>query len=180
MAGGRLLLRMEPSLHGRLKDEARAAGESLNAYCLRRLERVGEVITGEAGPVVQRAAAVAGEALVGVVVFGSWARGEAGPSSDVDVLVVLKAGAAVTRAAYRDWDQESLEWAGHAVEPHFVRLPSAEGSVTGLWAEVALDGIVVFDPTLALSRVLGGVRRRILAGEIMRRSAGGQAYWTAA
>ena len=42
-----------------------------------------------------------GDARCGVVVYGSWARGKATSESDVDVLVVLDASAALTRDIYR-------------------------------------------------------------------------------
>ncbi|HEX6694890.1 MAG TPA: hypothetical protein VF035_09360 [Longimicrobiales bacterium] len=68
--------------------------------------------------------------------------------------------------------------AGYPVEPHFVRLPGEDDRVTGLWAEVAVEGAVIFDPALRLSRWLGRVRRAIGDGRMVRRSAHGQPYWS--
>jgi hypothetical protein len=127
--------------------------------------------------VVQRASDAAGASLVGAAVFGSWARSEATRSSDVDVLVVVEPAFALTRAAYEPWDGAPLSVDGHRVEAHIARLPERGAGVTGLWAEVAIDGIVIFDRGLRLSSYLADVRRTILAGRIVRRSIHGQPYW---
>jgi len=50
--------------------------------------------------------------------------------------------------------------------------------VAGIWAEVALDGLVLFEQGLRLSTRLVQVRREIAAGRIVRRVAHGQPYWT--
>jgi predicted nucleotidyltransferase len=63
-----------------------------------------------AAEVVERAVTVAGDAVVGVVVYGSWARGSAGPGSDVDVLIVLDAARPLTRGLYREWDARPIAW----------------------------------------------------------------------
>ena len=52
---------------------------------------------------------------------------------------------------------------------------AAEAS--GFWAEVALDGLVLFERELVVSRRLAAVRRRVLRGELFRRVAGGHPYW---
>ena len=75
---------------------------------------------------------------------------------------------------------EPLEWAGRPVEAHFAHLPPVGQIVAGLWAEVALDGIVLFERGLGVSARLGAIRRDIAAGRIVRREAHGQAYWTTA
>ena len=128
--------------------------------------------------VVGRANSVLGDSLVGVVAFGSWARGEQTSTSDLDVLLIAGEGVAVSRALYRRWDTgPGLSWDGHEVTPHFVRLPSGNAPVSGLWAEVARDGLILFERDLAVSRHLGNVRRRIARGELSARKVGGQRYW---
>ena len=131
-----------------------------------------------AAAVVDRARAVLGDSLLGVVAFGSWARGEQTSTSDLDVLLIAGEGVPVSRALYRRWDaRPGLFWDGHEVAPHFVRLPSGDAPVSGLWAEVARDGLILFERDLAVSRHLGNVRRRIARGELSVRKAGGQRYW---
>lgn len=179
-ASGRFVLRIDPGLHAALRAAAREAGVSLNDYCAGKLVLpVGpSAATAPAGAAVARAAGLFGERLLGVVAYGSWARGEAGVESDVDLLVVLDEGVALTRALYREWDAAPLEWAGRPVEAHFVHLPPPAETVAGLWAEVALDGIVLFERGLRVSTRLAAIRRDVASGRIVRREAHGQPYWT--
>ena len=175
---GRFLLRLSPGLHAALRSAARDAGLSLNEYCIHKLAApAGNVSSLDAASVVSRAAELFGETLLGVVAYGSWARGEATATSDVDVLVVVDAKVPITRALYRRWDEEPLTWEGRQVEPHFVRLRAGEIPATGLWAEAALDGIVLFERGLAVSARLASVRRDIATGRLVRRMAHGQPYW---
>lgn len=177
---GRFVLRLTPGLHGALRHAAREAGVSLNDYCARKLALPTGNMVALAGAVavVEHAAGLFGEDLIAVIAFGSWSRGEAVTSSDVDVLVVVEAGAPITRALYRHWDTRPLTWDAHTVEPHFVHLRSADQGTTGLWAEVAIDGIVLFERGIAVSRRLAEIRRDVLAGRLVRRTAHGQPYWS--
>lgn len=172
---------MTPALHARLSESARAAQQSLNEYCVRALARdTGAVTGGPLNEVVAKVLAQLGSAVVGIAVFGSYARGEARESSDVDVLVVTSSQTRISRALYAAWDQDRKYVGPHLVEPHFVRMPEPDERITGLWAEVALEGIVIFDPDFVLGRQLTRVRRAILDGLLVRRSAHGLSYWTAA
>ena len=176
---GRFLLRIPPGLHAALKRAASEAGVSLNDYCVRKLTApVGDLSSLEgASLAVLRAASLVKEKLIGIAAFGSWARQQAATGSDVDLLIVVDDSVALTRELYRSWDEEPVSWEGREVEPHFVHLPE-EGRVTaGLWAEVALDGIVLFERGLAISMRLTNVRRDIVAGRIVRKVSHGQPYW---
>jgi len=178
-ASGRFLLRTPPGLHDLLRREAREAGLSLNELCVRRLSTPAGALAGwpDSAAAVARAAALVGDDLLGVLVFGSWARGAARSDSDVDLLVVLEAPRRVSRELYRAWDETPLAWGGHPVEPHFVHLPAPGERVAGLWAEVAIDGVVLYarDPRIPIR--LGEVRRDIVDGRIVRRVVHGQPYW---
>jgi predicted nucleotidyltransferase len=173
---------LEPRLHASLREAAATRGVSLNEHCATKLAAPSLELRsfGCAGDVVARAVELLGEGLVGVVVFGSWARGELAASSDVDVLIVLRPELPLTRSLYRRWDEAPLDWEGHPVEPHFVRLPEADEAPTGLWAEVALDGVVIFQKDPLLSRWLVRVRRLVADGRLCRRKAHGQPYWVEA
>lgn len=176
---GRFLLRVSPGLHGVLRRAAAEAGLSLNEYCARKLAAPGAAMEGPGADVVARATEQFGEDLLGVLVFGSWARGDAVEQSDVDLLVVLDPRVAIVRGLYRTWDETTpeLTWEGRRLEVHFVRLPESGETTTGLWAEAALDGLVLFDRGFELSRRLIEVRRRIAAGAVQRHRVHGQHYW---
>ena len=176
-ASGRFVLRIDPSLHEALRAAAAAAGVSLNEYCARRLTLPDSPGAGPFGEVIARAAGQFGAALRGVVAYGSWVRGELGDGSDVDVMVVVSEGVALERGLYREWDERPLEMEGRRIEAHLVHLPAEGARVTGLWAELALDGVVLHDPGLEVSRRLVSIRHRIVAGEVVRREVHGQAYW---
>lgn len=180
LPSGRFLLRISPELHAALRQAAEEAGTSLNDFCARKLAApIGSFAGLQPGvEIVVRAADLFGESLVGVAAFGSWVRQELTPASDVDLLVVVEDDVALTRELYRAWNDTPLEWEGRRVEEHFVHLPEAGSRVSGLWAEVAVDGVVLFERGLELSRALAGIRREIAAGRIVRRSAHGQPYWT--
>jgi nucleotidyltransferase-like protein/HicB-like protein involved in pilus formation len=172
------VLRLSPGLHATLRAAARDAGLSLNDYCVHKLAASSaNPALPSAAAVVDRSAQILGTDLLGVVAYGSWARGEATATSDVDVLVVADAKAAITRELYRRWDARPLTWEGRPVEPHFVRLRGADAPATSLWAEAALDGIVLFERGLGLSARLAAVRRDIASGRLVRRLAHGQPYW---
>lgn len=178
-ASGRFVLRLDPALHAALRAAAACEGVSLNDYCAMRLAAPLGHPAARAGAVavVRQAARCTGAALIGVVVFGSWSRGEAAPGSDVDVLIVVDGSLPVSRALYRRWDADSVAWDGHAVEPHFVHLPAPDRRVAGLWGEVAIDGIVLFERGHRVSRRLAAVRRDIATGKVKRREVHGQGYW---
>jgi predicted nucleotidyltransferase len=129
---------------------------------------------------VQRATLIVGGGLIGVVLFGSWARREAREGSDVDLLVVVDRSVSLSRELYATWDQEPIFHDGHRVEAHFVRLPPPGRAPLGLWAEVAIDGIVLFARDLDLPSRLVAIRRDIADGRIVRKIAHGQPYWVRA
>jgi predicted nucleotidyltransferase len=176
---GRFVLRIDPRLHAALRQAAADAGMSLNEYCAHKLaEPTGGASVWPAGhEVVRRAATVLDRELVGVVLFGSRARGEHRGGSDVDVLVVADRSVRLNRELYARWDERAIELDGHRVEPHFVQLPLAGASRPGLWAEVALDGVVLFSRDLELPSALAAIRRDIADRRIVRKTSHGQPYW---
>lgn len=177
-ASGRFVLRIDPALHASLREAARASDTSLNRYCARKLASPSTVLDGVAAAIVRRAALVLGSSLLGVVAFGSCIRGDHSAASDLDVLLVAGDDVDISRELYRRWDDApELSWHGYPVAPHFVHLVPDSEPVSGFWAEVALDGLVLFDQRFEVSRQLSELRRRILAGETSRRVVLGQSYW---
>lgn len=177
-ASGRFVLRVGAALHAALRRAAQRQGLSLNEYCVRRLAAPAIPAEPEAAAVVARTEAAFGEALVGLVLYGSWVRGQATKDSDVDLLVVLDQQQTLTRDLYRACEEWDLAWQGLPLQLHLVRLPAAGTVASSLWAEVALDGIVLWARDFRLSRWLAAVRRDIADGRLVRRTAHGQSYWT--
>lgn len=174
---GRFVLRIERRVHAALRAAAAAAGLSLNEYCARKLAAPAGTVVADAVAAVERALSLFGDGLIGIVAYGSWAREELADGSDVDLLVILERDVGITRELYRAWDVSPVRWGPRPVEPHFVHFPDAGVRISGIWAEAAVDGLVVFERDLEVSRWLAGVRRRIVAGELVRREAHGQPYW---
>lgn len=118
-----------------------------------------------------------GAGLIGVVAYGSWARAELTDRSDLDALILVTGRTALNRDLYRRWDEAPLVWNGLVVEPRFAYLPEAGTPVAAFWAEVALDGIVLFERAYVVSRRLVEIRRRLAGGELAMHSVHGQSYW---
>lgn len=179
---GRFVLRIDPGLHAALREAARASGVSLNEYCARKLATPFGRLEGweMASQAIRRAGQVVGGHLISVVAFGSWAREELHEQSDVDILVVVDHKLKLSRDLYLAWDEAPLTWRDRRVEPHFVHLPDPERVLLGLWAEVAIDGIVLFTRDLRLPSLLVRLRHDIAARRIVRRVVHGQSYWTEA
>ena len=176
-ASGTFVLRLDPRLHSVLRHEAVAAGTSLNEWCSRSLAAPGAAGLSAAAEVVGMIRAGLGADLLGVVAYGSFARGELAAGSDVDLLVVLSEGVKITRSLYRQWDGVVPLWEGREIDLHFVHLPDGDDPVSGTWAEAGVCGIVLYDHDLLVSRRLIDIRSRIAGGELTRRMAQGQPYW---
>ena len=176
-ASGTFVLRLDPRLHAVLRHEAVAAGTSLNDWCSRSLAAPGAAGLSAAAEVVVMIRAGLGADLLGVVAYGSFARGELAAGSDVDLLVVLSEGVKITRSLYRQWDGVVPAWEGREIDLHFVHLPDRDNPVSGTWAEAGVCGIVLYDHDLLVSRRLIDIRSRIAGGELTRRMAQGQPYW---
>jgi len=188
---GKFVIRMSGALHGRLKQEATRSGQSLNQLCVARLQASGKRFTraGEApayaclfptafiDKIVRR---WHGD-LVGLILFGSAARGDDTDDSDTDLLLVMKPGARIARELYRLWDEFCRESGGgqdwDRISPHFVSLPGSVQEAGGLWYEAALDGIALWERDRQVSRFLRSVREAMGQGRIRRRMLHGSPYW---
>jgi predicted nucleotidyltransferase len=91
---------------------------------------------------------------VSIVVFGSFARGEAGPESDVDVVVVRGSdvdGSSEWFEGIGEWRRGARRLTGNEVE--IVEVGEIEGSSLlrsrrPVWQDIRRDGVVVFGTTL--------------------------------
>lgn len=177
-----MLLRLPAELHRTLTGAAAEAGLSFNEFCVRRLRVPSDAhgLSDARALVVSRARAVFGDRLAGVLVIGSWARGEAAAGSDIDVLIVIDPATPLTRELYRVWDRVPLAYDGRAVDAHFAHLPAAGAAPSAVWCEAAVDGIVWYDRDGLVGRRLGAVRRAIADGRVVRSVVHGQPYWKGA
>jgi len=69
---------------------------------------------------------------VHVSVYGSFARGEAGPSSDIDMLIILESGSAADdqwAAQVQSLSERVLTWTGNRLEPFVVVRADLQGYV---------------------------------------------------
>lgn len=192
-ASGTFVLRLDPELHLRLREMAARREVSLNRLCAEVLRRAvsepegdapqagsAEVIT-SLDLVVQRCRRVFEDALIGVLVFGSVARGDQRADSDLDLLLVVRRDQPLRRGLYARWAEEVESFAEdrlrREVNPHFCHVPDTPDLAGALWFEVSIDGVVLWERDGEVSRHLRGVRLYLAGGGATRRVQHGHAYW---
>lgn len=124
----------------------RLVPEHVAARALLALARSTEAVLAE----IDRLAGALPNPPVSVIVFGSFARGEAGPDSDIDLVVVRPADIGEDDD---DWSQSLERWrndvarlTGNRVEVLEISAVDAAGKLSSrssLWADVRRDGRVV-------------------------------------
>ncbi|MBN1962182.1 MAG: nucleotidyltransferase domain-containing protein [Deltaproteobacteria bacterium] len=193
---GRFVLRLPTSLHAQLRKQALERGISLNSLCVERLainesqnmvsadNVVSDVVSytdsQATSSLIKACINCFAEKLEGVVLFGSVARGEATAASDADLLIVLSQGSRIERSLYHLWEKleaAAISIKGHMVSPQFVALPASSSQFGGLWYEVALDGILLWDCKGAVAKALVFLRHQMLNGMISRHETHGHPYW---
>ena len=184
---GRFVLRIPPDLHRQLRKLAAAHSQSLNQVCMDLIRGVLEKkdlgihqIGSDLVPteLIRQITQTWKMECVGIILFGSVARHEEWNTSDMDLLIVLTTETPILRSLYQEWD-DSIDPNGNFqhISPQFVSLPEDFRSVGGLWYEMAIDGIVLWDPDLKVSRFLSQLRHELMSGKIRREFAYGQPYW---
>ena len=96
-----------------------------------------------------------GDEFIGLALFGSWARGEAGEESDVDVLVVLKSlkGMEARSVIYKTIAKH-VKRALTLVDVRLNEIASDRVVLTPLLINIVADAIIIWDT----GNVLRGVR----------------------
>ncbi len=188
---GRFVIRMSGALHVRLREEGRRTGRSLNQVCVAKLQAAGPSIPGSRVEVARTGFIFPDfleavirrwpEQIVGVILFGSAARGDAAEDSDIDLMLVMQPEVKITRGLYRLWEEFCQDYDGaqdcDMISPHFVSLPAGLEGAGGLWYETAIEGILLWERGLQVSRILALLRRAMGQGLIRRRTLHGSPYW---
>ena len=120
-----------------------------------------------------------GAEFLGLVLFGSWARGEAREDSDVDVLVVLRSLRGVeVRALVYKVVAERVRRAVTLVDARADELFKEGLELTPLLLNALVDGIVVCDKTGKLSELAAKARRLVEEAGLTRyRTPDGKYGW---
>jgi len=136
-----------------------------------------ETIGREIAPVVQALQQGFGRKLVAVVLFGSRARGDAKEESDWDMLVIAKDLPERQIERYRR-TKEILpqKWRGRI--SILAKTPDEfEAVLPSLYLEIALDGLILYDPQEYAGTQLQKLRRLILAKDLRREKRGQDFIW---
>ena len=187
---GKFVLRIPPEFHRELSLLADKSGSSLNQFCFEKIRNSlnpnSKITSEDQQPSFQAKIAEqlvkVGIPLVGMVMFGSAARGEARDSSDIDLLLVVEREIPLSRELYRIWDTclPKLGMNHETVSkfsPQFVHLPGSPLEAGSLWFESAIEGLVLRDTEFRIGKFLSQVRLAILQGQIKRESSHGHNYW---
>lgn len=173
----RVLLRLPATLHRLVKGRAQQINASLNTVMVQAIEKgLREPGLGELEPrIISMAKAQFGKTFVGLLLYGSRARGDAYETSDTDLLLVVDSSVRIERSLYRSWDTVLPE----GISLNISHLPLAATDAGSLWLECALDARILHDPTGVLRRRLDEIKERIVSGAFVRRTTHGQGYWIA-
>lgn len=188
---GKFVIRMPGTLHALLKQEAASSGKSLNHVCIAKLQTNGSAISSQSPKSALKNSILPGflervvqqwrSKLIGLILFGSAARGEATSESDIDLLLVMKPEIKIERNLYRLWEEFCGEhFSPHdygTISPHFAGLPGSVFEAGGLWYETAIEGIILWERKRLISRFLASVRKAMAHGKIRRRVLHGSPYW---
>ena len=131
-------------------------------------------VLGQAVEALQRGL---GDRLISVVLFGSRARGEAREDSDWDLLVLARDLPSRLFQRHRVLKQ-MLPAAERGRLSLLAKTPQEfEASLPALYLDIALDGIVLYDPKLYIADKLVALRQLIGQKGLHRERAGRDLVW---
>jgi len=176
MTGSRkILLRLPADLHDAVKARARHARISINSlleqYIARGIQSAGDELA--ESHIVKDAKREFGSKLLGVLLFGSRARGDVHDMSDTDILIVVDDSVIIDRGLYRVWDQRVPD----GVSLQIAHLPTTAHDAGSLWLECALDAKILSDPFGLVADFIDQAREYITSGKVIRKTTHGQGFW---
>jgi len=118
-----------------------------------------------------------GKKLVSVILFGSRARGESDESSDWDLLVLAEGLPEVTLTRYQFLKRLiPAVWRGRF--SILAKTPEEfESCLSPLWLDIALDGLILYDPKGFAGDRLNRLKRLIRDEGLIRDSIGKDLVW---
>jgi predicted nucleotidyltransferase len=127
--------------------------------------------------IVSRLVSGLGDSLIAIILFGSKARGDDRAHSDWDLLIIANDLPArpMTRLRYlKDLLPESTRSTGSII----AKTPNEfEGSLTSLYLDIAIDGIILFDAKGYAEEKLSQLRKLILEKGLKRQQIDGGFIW---
>ncbi|RMF27351.1 MAG: nucleotidyltransferase domain-containing protein [Chloroflexi bacterium] len=132
----------------------------------------------EIKPVIEALRKGLGESLIAVVLFGSRARGDATPASDWDLLVITRDLPARHLDRYRLLKAHlPPTWRGRV--SILTKTPTEfEATLPPLYLDIALDGVILYDPSGYARMRLQALRRLIEIKGLRREKRGHDLIWT--
>ncbi|HEV8309406.1 MAG TPA: nucleotidyltransferase domain-containing protein [Methylomirabilota bacterium] len=129
---------------------------------------------------VETLAASWGDSLVSVVLFGSWARGTAGPDSDIDLLIVAASLPRSRFERFRLWRATAGEVSSElAHKLSVILLTTEEAKATHpFYLDLTVEGVLLHDRDGFFQEVLDRLGRRLAElGSRRATDPQGHPYW---
>lgn len=171
----RILLRLTSNIHAKLKARATERGRSINSlieqYVIQGLNSGVDHETWEA--LKKEAKRLYKKNLIGLLLFGSQARGDVHDQSDTDILIVVTPNIRIERDLYRPWDSRLAD----NISVNITNLPKTATDAGSLWLECALDAQIIYDPSAQIKTMLSCIRELITSGKVRRHVTHGQGFW---
>ncbi len=171
----KILLRLPAHLHDAVRARAKVMNVSINSLLERYITRGVQGAYNEHAysEIVEIAQQEFGPKFLGLLLFGSRARGDAHDTSDTDILMVVDSVTTIDRSTYRRWDNRLPD----DLSLQIAHLPASASDASSLWLECALDGRILHDPTGRIASFLRQAREYITSGNVVRRTTHGQGFW---
>lgn len=168
---GKFVLRIDPSLHEKLSIQAMAKNLSLNQVISNTLINTqNEIIKND---YTQKIINIFKDEIVGIILFGSYARSEETKDSDIDILIFTKSKP--DRSFYNKFDNIFQD--SENLSPHFAQYKNDIMTYGSLVFEVSLDGLILFDDCNKTHKLLSKIRKEIAHGHLKRKTSYGHPYW---